>query len=327
ILTRVNILASQLIDLNHWQAVVDTDLETLQTRYHFDASSASSQDIEKLLIDQALSDFQLLFRPFSGLQRDMLNYAVHWYELANLKVLIRGKFTGMSESTIHRELIDLGQFAVLPLSRLLETDDPYEMLRLLEKTAYSNIVKQARTIFEEEGQNLFALDSAIDRHFFSGLMQRVRFLPLGDQQQLTTVLGTMMDRLNLLWLIRYRFTYRLSPAKSYYLLATTGKKLHAGNLMQLARVETVEELIEQLPAPLSQLLSQADSLTEIENRMEHYTLSATRTLLQYSTSGITRVFCYVLLRESEIHLLQSIIKGKMLAFDEALIHQAIGMKK
>ena len=97
--------------------------------------------------------------------------------------------------------------------------------------------------------------------------------------------------------------------------------------MQLARVETVEELIEQLPAPLSQLLSQADSLTEIENRMEHYTLSATRTLLQYSTSGITRVFCYVLLRESEIHLLQSIIKGKMLAFDEALIHQAIGMKK
>lgn len=322
ILTRVNILGSRLLRLEDWPSVIDSDLETLQKRH---LNGRAGDEAEKQLIDQALNDFQLLFRPFSGLQRDLLNYAIHWYELFNLKTLIRGKFSAMSEREIEHELVDLGQFAVLPLPELLQTDDPYEMLRLLEQTPYSSIVRQARSIFEEEGQNLFALDAAIDRHFFSGLMQRVRFLPIDDQQQLTKVFGTMMDRLNLLWLIRYRFAYRLTPAKSYYLLATTGSKLHSGNLMRLARLETLQEVIEQLPQPLNQLLSGTTSQIQIEKLMEHYMLDAARKALHHASSGVTRVFCYVLLRESEIHLLQAIIKGKQLAFEDRLIHQAIGI--
>ncbi len=323
ILTRVNILASRLLRLEDWPSIIASDLETLQRQY---LSEAADGDIEKQLIDRALDDFLLLFRPFSGLQRDLLHYAVHWYELFNLKTLIRGKFSAMSEHEIERELVDLGQFAVLPLPALLQTDDPYEMLRLLEQTPYSSIVRQARSIFEEEGQNLFALDAAIDRHFFSGLMQRIRFLPIDDQQQLTRVFGTMMDRLNLLWLIRYRFSYQLTPAKAYYLLTTSGNKLHSSTLMRLARLETLQEVIEQLPQPLNQLLQGTTSQPQIEKLMEHYMLEAVQKTLQHATSGITRVFCYVLLRESEIHLLQAVIKGKAHAFEPRLIHQAIGME-
>jgi len=325
ILTRVNILAGRLIPLQDWGRVIETDLDTLQKKHLCNSENPASSEIEKQLIDRALADFQLLFRPFSGLEREMLNYAIHWYELFNLKTLIRGKFSGRRETEIERELVDLGPFALLPLHTLLDTDDPYEMLRLLEQTPYSTIVRQARSIFEEEGQNLFALDAAIDRHFFSGLKQRLRYLSAEDQQPLMTVYGTMMDRLNLLWLIRYRFSYQLSPAKSYYLLAPTGKRLHSGKLMYLARMETLQEVIEALPASLKQLLSQAESLTQIENLMEHYTLQAIDKILKSTQSGITRVFCYLLLRESEVRLLQAIIKGKALEFDEALIRQAVGV--
>lgn len=325
IMTRTQLLASRLIQLHQWPSVIETDLERLQQRYHCEASSSRNGGIEKQLIDQALSDFQLLFRPFSGLQREVLNYTVHWYELFNLKTLIRGKFANLSESEIQQELVDLGPFAALPLHTLLQTDDPYELLRLLEQTPYSTIVRQARSIFEEEGQNLFALDSAIDRHFFYGLKQRIQLLPPPIQGPLKGVFGTMMDRLNLLWLVRYRFSYRLSPAKSYYLLATSGEKLRSTRLMRLARLETLDEVIEALPEPLNQQLSQSENLTQIENRMEHYTLQAVYKIFKRSDSAITRVFCYVLLREAEIRLLQAIIKGKQLAFDESLIRQAIGV--
>jgi V/A-type H+-transporting ATPase subunit C len=322
ILTRAHILAQRLIPLEQWPQVVDSDLATLQQQYQ---CKTHCDNIEKQLIDQALEDFQLLFRPFSGVERNMLHYTVHWYELSNLKTLIRGKFSGMSESEIEQELVDLGQFAALPLPALLQTDDPYEMLRLLEQTPYSSIVRQARSIFEEEGRNLFALDAAIDRHFFSSLLQQIRFLPRVDRQPLRQAFGTLMDRFNLLWLIRYRFAYRLSAAKSYHLLATTGNQLHSTELMRLARVEHLGELIEQLPSPLRQLLQGSEGLTAIENRMEHYMLQALQRVMQRTRSAITHIFCYVLLRESEIHLLQSIIKGKMLEFDERLIRQAIGM--
>lgn len=323
--TRLSMLASKLIHLEDWQSVIDSDLDDLLKRFNCPVENSSDiQLIEKKLISDILPDLQILFRPFFSVERDLLNYAVHWYELTNLKTLIRGKFTGKSDLLIEKELVDLGQFAVLPLARLLQADDPQEMLRLLEQTPYSSIVRQARSIYEEEGRNLFALDAAIDRHFFTGLLQRIRFLEQNDQQEMTNIFGALMDRLNLLWLIRYRFSYDLSPAKSFYLLATTGRKLHSENLMQLAKLDSINDVIEQLPAPISSLLKQARNMTEIENLMEHYTLYAAMRSLKRSTSLIARVFSYILLRESEVHLLQAVIKGKSLGFSNDLIQKAVG---
>lgn len=322
---RINVLASELIRIEQIQSLVDADLDDLL--HHIGLSVDSGLDdnaIEKQLVSDALEDFQLLFRPFYSVERDLLNYGVHWYELTNLKTLIRGKFTGKSDSSIQKQLINLDQFAVLPLQRLLQADDPHEMLRLLEQTPYSNIVRQARTIYEKEGQNLFALDAAIDRHFFTGLLQRIRFLDQQDRQEMLLVFGSLMDRLNLLWLLRYRFSYGLSPAKSFYLLATTGRKLHSENLMGLARLDTIGEVIEQLPAPLDRLLKDTSNLTEIENLMEHYMLQAATKGLKRSVSTITRVFSYVLLRESQIHFLQAVIKGKLHGFETRLIDKALG---
>ncbi|HIJ21811.1 MAG: V-type ATPase subunit [Gammaproteobacteria bacterium] len=320
--TRVAILAARLIEQQSWPGIIESDLEALQQQFHTVIDSSAHESVEKQLIDQALTDFQLLFRPFSGSSREMLNHAAHWYELTNLKTLIRGKFSGMSQSEIRHQLIDLKQFAVLPLNTLLEADDPYEMLRLLESTPYSNIVRQARTVFEDE-QNLFALDSAIDRHFFRGLRHRIRFLPVADQRPFSTLYGTVMDRLNLLWLVRYRFSYHLSPAKSYYHLATEGNKLHSTTLMKLAQLETLQELIDQLPSPLNHLLRQVKNLSDIEILMEHYTLSAARKALKQSTSVLTRVYCYVVLRESEIRSLQAVFKGKALKLNQKLIYKAV----
>jgi len=325
--TRLEVLASRLIGLENFPEIIDSELQEILERFSCLEENDTSCDIQKIhrsLIGRALRDFEILFRPFTGVERDLLNYAVHWYELSNLKTLIRGKFTGKSDSAIENELLNLESFAVLPLERLLETDDPLEMMRLLEETAYSSIVRQARSIYEEEGQNLFSLDAAIDRMFFNGLAQRIRFLEFNDQQQASELFGAFLDRLNLLWLMRYRFSYNLSPAKSYYLLATTGKKIHSGNLMKLAKLENLPELISQLPKPLDSLIANMTNMTDIENTMQYYVLSAAVKTLKYSPSVITRVFAYILVRESEIQFLHAVIKGKFLGFDKTLISKATG---
>lgn len=323
--TRLDVLASRLISLESLPEIIESDLEQILKRLNCVGDSDTSVFmIHRKLIGKALLDFEILFRPFTGVDRDLLNYVVHWYELSNLKTLIRGKFTGKSDTAIKSELINLESFAVLPLDKLLQADDPLEMMRLLEETPYSSIVRQARGIYEEEGQNLFSLDAAIDRMFFNGLAQRIRFLEFHDQQQAMALFGTFMDRLNLLWLMRYRFSYNLSPAKSYYLLATTGKKIHSGNLMQLAKMDSLSELISHLPKPLDSMLENMTNMTDIENIMEHYVLSAAIKTLKYSPSVISRIFAYILIRESEIQFLHAVIKGKYLGFDEHLIRQATG---
>jgi len=323
--TRLTLLSSRLLQADRKMQIIDADLAQLQQLYPCIANVPDVGSVEKRLVNQALDDFQILFRPFNSIKRDVLDYAVHWYELSNLKALIRGKLAGKKEYLIQQQLIDVGSFAALPLQRLLQADDQHEMLRLLEETPYASIVRQARLIYEEEGQNLFALDAAIDRLFFAGLMHRIKLLDKKDRDDLMHVYGALLDRFNLLWLIRYRFSYGLSAAKSYFLLATSGRKLHAGNLMQLARINSLEEVISSLPEPLNNLLASISSLTEIEKNLERYTMEVSLKYLRSSASVITRVFCYILLREAEVSWLQALIKGKMLNFENSLIHKAIGV--
>lgn len=280
--------------------------------------------LRRLLTRSMYYDFQLLLRPLNGNKRRFLKHALRWFELVNLKVLIRGKFTGVTESVLQGQLVDLGEYADLPVATLLETDDPFEMLRLLEQTAYGGIVRQARRVFDEQGHDLFSLDSAIDRNFFIELATRARFLPTAEQIHLNQVLGVLMDRFNLLWLLRYRFSYGLSSARSYYLLTATGTRLDSTRLMNLARKGSLLEVIEELPSGLKKLLEGAQDIYQVEQLMELHSLAAARKGLGHHLSDMTRLFSYVLLREAETRYVLAIIKGKLLGFSDDLIRQAVG---
>lgn len=327
--TRLSLLADRLLSVETLARLVSEDLDQIGARIDWTENIKSIQTnlatlgIGRHLAQRMFADFQISLRPFHGNAYRFLKHAIRWFELVNLKVLIRGKFTGVSESALNEQLVDLGYFADLPLQTLIETDDPFEMLRLLELTAYGGIVRQARRVFEEQGHELFSLDSAIDRNFFIELSHRGRFLPVEDQLLLQRVFGVLMDRMNLLWLLRYRFSYDLSPAKSYYLLTASGLQLHAPDLMKLARLDSLTEVINELPPKLHALL-EGKNILQIEQLMELYSMSVAQQGLAQSGSLITRTFCYLLLRESETRYLLAVIKGKQLGFDEDLIFEAVG---
>lgn len=326
--TRLNLLAGRLLSFETLGEMVSDDLDKIASQIQGilpdQVLDLSSGKIEHQLSQKMYSDFQVLLRPFHGNSYRFLKQAIRWFELVNLKVLIRGKFTGVSEAALTEQLVALGTFADLPLQTLIETDDPFEMLRLLEQTAYGSIVRQARHVFEEQGHELFSLDSAIDRNFFIELAHRTRFLTAQDRIPLQQVFGVLMDRFNLLWLLRYRFSYGLSSAKSYYLLTATGQYLHAPQLMQLARLESLSSVISELPAKLNELLTGNDDIFRVEQLMELHSLSAAKKGLEHSHSQLTRTFSYLLLREAETRYLIAIIKGKQLGFDTELIAQAVG---
>ncbi len=327
---RLDIFASRLIRYPRLIGFIDEPLERILTelselrpgREEFDLSSPGR--IESQLMRRALEDMRILIRPFSGSERRFFFFAMRWFELTNLKVLIRGKFSGATRNEIQQQLVDLGSFTDLPLTRLLETDDPYEMLRLLETTAYGGIVRQARRVYEEQGHDLFLLDATIDRVFFIDLSQRRRFLQQQDAEFVGRVLSEMLDRFNLLWLLRYRFTYELSPAKSFYLLTATGRRLYSAELMRLARLDTIEEVIAALPEPYRQRLDGQTVIADMETVMEYHALSVAGDMIRAKSNLLARCFAYVLLREAEVRFLQALIKGKLLDFEPALIRQAMG---
>ena len=329
--TRLDLFSRRLIAYPRLVGLIDQDLERILadiraiTGNHYDLDASGGNEIESRLIRGALEDFGVLIRPFSGNERRYLLFAIRLFELANLKLLIRGKFSGVDNAEIRRQLVDLGDFADLPLSRLVETDDPHEMLRLLETTAYAGIVRQARRVYEEQGRDLFLLDATIDRSFFIDLEQRARFLHEEDAAFLAQVMDDLLDRYNLLWLLRYRFAYGLSPARSFYLLTTTGRKLNATRLMQLAKLDSIEAVIAALPEPYRGRVAGLTRISDMETVMEYHTLTVAADMLHSDSNLVARTFSYILLREAEVRFLQAVIKGKRLAFDRDLIRQAVGL--
>jgi len=328
--TRLSIYASRLISFEQLVNFIQYDLERIITAvqelsgHYYQLDDTNSDLIENQLTNRAMDDFLILIRPFSGSERRFFYFAIRWFELANLKVLIRGKFNGIDSQKIEKELIDLGHFADLPIKKLLETDDPYEMLRLLETTLYAGIVRQARRMYEEHGNDLFLLDATIDRSFFIDLNQRARFLRDQDAQYVSRVMGGLLDRFNLLWLLRYRFSYGLSAAKSFYLLTTTGNKLYASELMRLAKMDSIEEVVAALPDPYRDLLANISVIADMETVIEYYSLSIAAQALQRNSNLLSRSFAYIMLREAEVRFLQALIKGKQLELDPELIEQAVG---
>jgi V/A-type H+-transporting ATPase subunit C len=326
--TRLDILADRLLPLDILKGMIHQDpdhiIQTLQPLIPDYQSDMPLAAFRHLINQHMYLDFQTLLRPYHGNKRRFLKHGVRWFELVNLKVMIRGKFTGVAESELLDQLIDLGEYADLPVRQLLETDDPFEMLRRLEQTAYGDIVRQARRVFEEQGHDLFSLDAAIDRSFFIELVSRARFVGLPDQDGLRQLLGVLMDRFNLMWLLRYRFSYGLSPGKSYYLLTASGRLLKSPELMQLAKLGSLGEFIEALPPQLKQLLSGVHDSYQVEQLMELHSLSAARRSLGHQERPITRLFAYLLLREAQTRYLQAILKGKELGFAENLIERAVG---
>jgi V/A-type H+/Na+-transporting ATPase subunit C len=328
--TRIDLMVQRLLDDSVLNRIVASDLEQLpaliQTVLPEHNLDIPIPQLRWLITRSMYLDFQLLLRPLNGNKRRFLKHAIRWFELANLKVLIRGKFAGVTESELQVQLVNLGEYADLPVKTLLETDDPFEMLRLLEQTAYGGIVRQARRVFDEQGHDLFSLDSAIDRNFFVELSTRARFLSNEEQMHLNNVLGILMDRFNLLWLLRYRFSYGLSAARSYYLLTASGKSLQSSQLMKLASKGSLAEVIEELPPVLKKKLSAVHNIFEVEQIMEQYYQSAAKKGLSHHYSDMTRLFSYLLLREAETRYLLAIIKGKQLGFSEELIGQAVGIE-
>lgn len=283
---------------------------------------ASTSILEQTLLSTLLDETQVMMRGMDSASRRFMKFCMHWFELANLKALIRGKLSGLSDAAIREHLLDTSPFSTLPIDDLLRTDDPAEMLRLLEHTTYSDIAIQARRVYEEK-RDPFSLEAALDRRYFVGLYHRAHGIPRRQRIPLAQLVGCLIDRFNLLWLMRYRFAYNISSAETFYLLIPLGHHLSSEKLAELAKLNSVGEVLEALPPKLKDVFTNARTLTEVESRMEQRTRETMRLALRRYEFPMVRAFAYEVLRDMELRQLLAVIKGRRLGFPPELMEAAV----
>jgi len=323
--TRVSLFAEQLLGPDRLDALIDRPYEEeARDAVPSGAAVQYAGDLDQSNVTILLKELAVLIRPLSGASRDLLGYWAHRFELGNLKTIIRGKMANQPQPAIEAQLQDMGAFTSLPIAELLQSDTPAELLRRLEQTPYADIASQARRLLEE-GEALFALDAALDRRYFAGLARRGAAIADSSGQLLRGLVGSIIDRVNLVWLLRYRYAYNLPPAQAYYLLIPASHRLQPQQLQRLAQCANFEDALGNLPAPFDQMLAGARNTTEVTLTLEKESWRIATNTLNHSSFNVARALAYMMLRERDLRRLRAIIRGRNMHMSTAMIRTALGL--
>ncbi len=326
--TRVSLLAGRLLPRDTLNTLMDQTLEEQrQTLKPFNLPvptvdrSLDEKALEQALVTQLVNEAQGLARPLTGSAREMIAYWMRRFEMANLKAIMRAMVSGQPAADIRGDLRDLGPMAALPVESLVHAEDTAELLRRLEQSAYADMARQARDIYQEQ-REVFAVEAALDKEYFTGLSKRANALPDEEGRDLRRLTKVYIDQMNLIWLLRYRHVYAMEPAHTYYLLVPAGQYLDSKVLLSLVQLGGIEEVVQQLPAPLARLMTGVRSIPEVEAVMRRETARVARCALDYTTFNLARPCAYLLLREWQLWQIQGALKGAQLRLDPELLRSA-----
>lgn len=278
--------------------------------------------VEQALLARTMFEHSVLLRPLSGRSRGLLLYWPRKYELYNLKTLIRGKLNDRGMEEIQDNLHDLPENIRLPHEALLQAENVLEMLRQLERGPYAIIARHARHVYEEKNEG-FSLAAAIDRLYYTGMMRHLNMSSSSDKHGAQKLIGVMIDRQNILWLMRYRLVYRLASSEAYYLLIPSGGSIQRASLMALANLDTLEAIVDQLPRPFRECLIDVENITQVRQRLDALVGLEMRKLTRYSPDAVLSALSYLIARDIDLRELYAIILGKLLQMDPQLIDEAV----
>ena len=324
---RISLYARQLLDIKQLDTLMD-HLYNDNKKDVFQSNEALKYtgDLDQTNLTILLSELAILMRPLSGAARELLDYWAHRFELGNLKTIIRGKMADQPRPLIEGQLQDMGAFTSLPIDELLQSDTPAELLRRLEQTPYAEIASRARHLLEQ-GEALFALDAALDRRYFAGLARRGRSTDSSPGQLLRKIVGSIVDRVNLVWLLRYRFAYNLSPAQAYYLLIPASHRLLPQQMQQLAQCASFEDAMSSLSDPFDKILGGARNTTEVTLKLEKESWRIANNILRHSSFNVARALAYMMLRERDLRRLRAIACGRSMRIEGDAIRSALGITR
>jgi V/A-type H+-transporting ATPase subunit C len=141
--------------------------------------------------------------------RSLLKQLYRYFEVENLKAVLRAIITDPSWERVHDVLFPMGDMTVLPAQAMVESGSVGTAIELLQGTPYYDVLSFAMKRYSAE-QNLFPLEVALDLYYWRQLWQEAKKLQGQDRERALRIIGSLMDVNNLMWVIRYKIYHQLS---------------------------------------------------------------------------------------------------------------------
>ncbi|NBC15018.1 MAG: ATPase [Gammaproteobacteria bacterium] len=329
--TRVTAMSVRLLAATELAELARLDLTALAERFQLEAlldeqlrPRTKARAVEQTLLHLLLADLAVLTRPMAAAERGLVLAWARKYALFNLKTLIRGKLHELDQGEIRENLYELPARVRLPHQELYRAENVPELLRVLERGPLRLIARQARESYEQR-RDAFVLEAAVDQRYYAELARQGTLLRGSEAPAIQNLIGAVLDRVNVLWLLRFRFSFGFSPSEAFYQLVPSKRLLHHDRLLTLANIDGFDEVLAAMPAPLDTMLAGSPSLIEVQRRVGAMLIHECRRTLKRGRSGVARALAYLILREHDVHQLYALIQGQLLGLPQDVVDIAVGL--
>jgi V/A-type H+-transporting ATPase subunit C len=316
---RTRTLKSRLLDHDDWHYLVrmrrlDDILRYLSaTNYgHFlPLTSIDRNDIRSIslsLHDALFADYLKLIAALPRCRVTILYGLAARYDAENIKTLLRGIWKISPESSIRPLIYRMGRLSRLPLDTMLHIRNIPEAVDSLKKTVFHAPLMHALPRFQAQDR-LFPLEMAADMAAFHLLSDRIGRLQGVDRQHASRLTGAFVDGITLSWIVRFRWSYGLSPEEIINYFLPHGRLITLHDMGNLARASDLPTFLNALPPPYRRQLENVQRWDQIQTYFQTWQVSELYRLFRRNPFHIGLPISYLLLKEWEVKALDGLISA------------------
>lgn len=243
----------------------------------------------------------------------LLEQRFRYFEVDNLKAVLRGIVAGASWDRVRFVLYPLGNVGVLKAQEMVESGSVAAAVELTRGTPYFDTLSHAMRRYSAE-QNIFPLEVALDLNYWRELWRLTNRLPADDRNQALRIVGTMLDMNNLMWAIRYRVYHHLSEEELINYTLPFGYRSRDEDIRAIAAGADIPQVVKRVYPDLKDidalLAEPRKGLPEMELQLKRNLMKKCVTAFTGNPFHIGLPLAFLELCELEIQDLTVLIEAK-----------------
>ena len=291
------------------------------------ATEYSGSDLLELALNRNLADsFKKLISISHPNLRILINEYIKRKDIDDIKTILRGKLTGANEKQIKASITSAGTLSYDFLISLLKKESIEEILknnRLVDFSLLKDGIKELN-----EKRNLVAVENALDKYYYSRLMQFSRLLPK-EGALFRSFLLKEVEVLNILTLFRLKKAKFEKAAAKNFIISTGQPRdslvkslLDVDDLEELSRALEKTEYRDAISKGIEEF-RKSNSLITLEASLYKHLLKQSILFMHQHPLTIDVILGYMFAKDIEVRNLKIIVKGKQLNLGEDFIESQL----
>lgn len=289
------------------------------------AANHSGADLLELALNKSLA---YTFKKLIWISPKELGLIIREYakrkDVEDLKTIIRGKFTNMSEKDVLDSVISAGTLSREYQHELVKKESIEQVLRNNRIVNFSLLEKGLEYL--KEKNSLAMIENALDRFYYDSLIEFSKLLP-GEGALFRKFLVMEVEVLDILTLLRLKKS-KIENAKDFVI---TARGLINPKIAKMPELDDFDALIKALEGMQYKKaidkgiedFRNTGSLITLETELYKYLLKQSSLLLHQHPLSVDIILGFMLAKDIEIRNLRILIKGKQLGLSEEFIEKQL----